>query len=356
MPTGKGWVCKIGQGTVAAGNWTATATFSAVTWGGPVTPPAVPTTDVTIRFFKYSSPGGVYTLIGTANVGITGISKTTYTFPAFSAPAMLFGSGDYVYVDLWWHDNNASVNGDNPSVYVSSSSTQGVANDMQIVLPTFTVAKESVSLYVKKSAVGDTALTLGSTTSANSVPVVVASDQGAVAIGVVSGTALTADQSNTILKSSLYVKKATAGDTALALGSTTSANSLPVVIASDQSPVQVQAVTGTTGGSTSYHTVVSSGTNGTNVKSSAGQVYDGALSNTSGSPIYFRFYDTSGTPTVGTTTIKRTIQVPGNGTVILSWPNGLKFTSGIAWGISTNIGDSDTTAISSSVSIDLGYN
>ena len=117
----------------------------------------------------------------------------------------------------------------------------------------------------------------------------------------------------------------------------------------------VQPVTGTSGGSTPYHSVVSSGTNGTNVKASAGQVYDGVISNTSSSAVYFRFYDTSGTPTVGTTTTKRTIQVPGNGTVLFSWTNGLKFTSGIAWGITTLIADNDTTAISSSVSIDFGY-
>ncbi len=80
---------------------------------------------------------------------------------------------------------------------------------------------------------------LGSKTSANSLPVVIASDQGAVAIGVASGTALAADQTNTILRTSLYVKKSAAADTDLALGSATSANSLPVVIASDQGAVAV---------------------------------------------------------------------------------------------------------------------
>lgn len=120
-------------------------------------------------------------------------------------------------------------------------------------------------------------------------------------------------------------------------------------------PWLVQQQTGTAGGSTPYHSVVSSGTNGTVVKGSAGQVYDGAISNTSSAAVYLRLYDVSSTPTVGTTTIKRTIQVPGNGTVILSWPNGLQFSSGIAYGITTAIADTDTSAISASVSIDLGY-
>ena len=80
---------------------------------------------------------------------------------------------------------------------------------------------------------------LGSKTSANSLPVVIASDQGAVAIGVASGTALVADQTNTILRTSLFVKKAANADTVLALGSATSANSLPVVVASDQGAISV---------------------------------------------------------------------------------------------------------------------
>ena len=112
----------------------------------------------------------------------------------------------------------------------------------------------------------------------------------------------------------------------------------------------------TSGGSTPYHIVVSSGTNGTNVKASAGQVYDGFISNSGSTAVYFRLYDSSSSPTVGTTTIKRTIQVPGSSTVAFSWPNGLKFTSGISWGITGAVADADTTAIASSVSVDFGYN
>ena len=53
---------------------------------------------------------------------------------------------------------------------------------------------------------------------------------------VVSGTALLADQSNTELRVSAYVKTTNAGDTALTVGQTTMANSLPVTLASDQTP------------------------------------------------------------------------------------------------------------------------
>jgi hypothetical protein len=60
---------------------------------------------------------------------------------------------------------------------------------------------------------------------------------GSTTIQATSGTALGADQSNSELRVSTYVKKTTAGDTALALGQATMANSLPVALASDQSNV-----------------------------------------------------------------------------------------------------------------------
>lgn len=62
---------------------------------------------------------------------------------------------------------------------------------------------------------------------------------GTVVIEAVSGTALGADQTNSILKTSLYVKTTAAGDTVLALGRSTKANSLPVTMASDQDNINV---------------------------------------------------------------------------------------------------------------------
>ena len=55
----------------------------------------------------------------------------------------------------------------------------------------------------------------------------------------VAGTALGTDQSGTQLKTSTYVKKTTAGDTALTLGQNTKANSIPITLASDQDDVRI---------------------------------------------------------------------------------------------------------------------
>lgn len=124
-PSGKGWAFAPGAGIIAAGNWSAVVTLSATSPG---------TTDITIRFYKYSS--GVYSSIGTINkTGVVG-AKTGYSFAAASFSSVSFGSSDLLYTDLWWHDLSGAD--DAPVIYVSSSATQGVANDMQVNAPAFT--------------------------------------------------------------------------------------------------------------------------------------------------------------------------------------------------------------------------
>lgn len=141
-PTGRGWVYKPGAGTFANANWSAAATLSAVNWGG-----SSANTDVTIRFSKYSS--GTYTVIGSINVGITSLSKTTYTFSATSMPSTTFGVNDLLHVEMWWHDTNSNASGDNPTVYESTSATQGVANDVQVATSAFTPSSVTKTLRTR---------------------------------------------------------------------------------------------------------------------------------------------------------------------------------------------------------------
>jgi hypothetical protein len=183
-------------------------------------------------------------------------------------------------------------------------------------------------------------------------------------IQATAGTALTADQSNTILKTSLYVKKSANADTVLALGSATSANSVPVVVASDQGAIPAsQSGTwtavpnaATSGGSTPYHSVSGASTNATNVKNAAGQLYGYAISNTNAAARYVKLYDKSSSPTIGTDTPKHTVQIPGNGTVIRAFPVGLVFSNGIGFGTTTGVTDADTGAVSANdLVVDLDY-
>ncbi len=116
-----------------------------------------------------------------------------------------------------------------------------------------------------------------------------------------------------------------------------------------------QPVVGTTGGSIPYHNITAASTNFTNVKGAATQMYGFALSNTSAVPIFVKFYDKVSLPAT-TDTPKHTIQVPGSGTVIRSFPVGLKFTTGFGWAATGAVADNDGTNIAANcvVDFDLG--
>jgi len=117
----------------------------------------------------------------------------------------------------------------------------------------------------------------------------------------------------------------------------------------------VQDVVASSGGSIPYHNISAATTNFNNIKGSACQLYGYALSNTSGSAIYVKFYDKATAPGTGDNP-KRTIQVPANGTVIQTIPKGLKFTSGFGWGATGAVGDNDNTSIAANCVIDFDLN
>jgi len=122
-PTGLGWVYQPGAGTTPATNWSASIRLNV--------PPA---TNATLRFFKWSS--GSYTLIGSIVTSLATGGIATYTFANTAMPAVIFGASDLLYMDLWFQDATG-IAGDTFGVYVSTSATAGVANDMQVTFPSF---------------------------------------------------------------------------------------------------------------------------------------------------------------------------------------------------------------------------
>lgn len=136
--SGNGWLLDAttleGQ-TIAAGNWTPTLNlrYFAASTG------AVATADIHVRAFKRSS-GGIYTQIGSDMVlsgQSIGTSTAQFTFAASSLPLQAFNVGEKLYLDCWLNitantntNSTAQIN-----VSIASSSTQGVANDMQVVTP-----------------------------------------------------------------------------------------------------------------------------------------------------------------------------------------------------------------------------
>lgn len=124
-PTGKGWVYnKPGAGVFATANWSATITVSAAGSG----------TNMTWRAFRYD---GTYHLIGSVTSASAPSAKTAVSFAATSFSTVTFGATDLLYFDLWWNDSGGAA-ADNPVVYISTSSSVGVANDFQVTTSNFT--------------------------------------------------------------------------------------------------------------------------------------------------------------------------------------------------------------------------
>lgn len=180
----------------------------------------------------------------------------------------------------------------------------------------------------------------------------------------VDGSAVTQPVSGTVsITANSAVNVAQFGGSNVVTGTGASGSGIPRVTVSNDSNVlatqsgtwTMQPVAGISGGATASHTISASGTNATSLKASAGQVYNLQVSNAAASACYFRFYNLASSPTVGSSTVYKTIQVPANGTVVAAWPDGLAFSTGIAWSCTGAIGDSDTTSISTNVSIDIDY-
>lgn len=132
-PDGHGFVYSPGAGSFDTSNWSAKVTVGT---NGALQ-------GLTVRAYKYSS--GTYTAIVTLTfTGNPASGKTTITVPASAGAATTFASGDLVYVDLWYFDNQLTADGDNPTLYTGNSAG-GVINDVQITTANFTAGGGSVN-------------------------------------------------------------------------------------------------------------------------------------------------------------------------------------------------------------------
>src|ERR1019366_4371241 len=88
----------------------------------------------------------------------------------------------------------------------------------------------------------------------------------------------------------------------------------------------------TSGGLTKYHSVLSSTAPAVVVKASEGQLYHIKVENTGSSAVVVHFYDTATTPTIGSgTVVWSTLAPPTNSGEVEHIPEGLPFTTGIAY-------------------------
>lgn len=102
-------------------------------------------------------------------------------------------------------------------------------------------------------------------------------------------------------------------------------------------------VPGTSPGSTTSRVKAAASTNSTNLKGSAGVVLGYALYNNTASAKFFKFYNKATAPTVGTDTPAFTVIIPASGGANVSFETGVPFATGIGYGITGAVGDSDAT-------------
>lgn len=135
-PSGHGWLWDVttleGQ-QIVAGNWTPTVRLQIAGGGTPSI-----TADIYIRAYVYN--GGTYTQIGSSmtKTGQTLNSTTAnYAFSATNQALQNFNTGDKLYVDAWLNvtANTGTSSANNVRVSSSSTSGQGIANNVSIVTP-----------------------------------------------------------------------------------------------------------------------------------------------------------------------------------------------------------------------------
>lgn len=140
-----------------------------------------------------------------------------------------------------------------------------------------------------------------------------------------------------------------------ALGQATSANSSPVVIASDQSNVPTSQKPGTSGGTLIYRAVAAGSNNAASIKGSAGQVYGWEIYNAAAAARYVKLYNKASTPAPATDNglLKVVIGIAAGQRAFYNSENGIAFGTGIGIAAVTGISDTDNT---STVANDLVFN
>jgi hypothetical protein len=112
----------------------------------------------------------------------------------------------------------------------------------------------------------------------------------------------------------------------------------------------------TTGGLT-LHRRLSTGTDSTNVKNAAGQLFWGFVTNTNASARYIKFYNSASAPTLGSGTPVLTFLVPpGSSGLQITAEQGLAFSTGIGYTLSTGATDADAVTVAANeIIVNLGY-
>jgi hypothetical protein len=112
-------------------------------------------------------------------------------------------------------------------------------------------------------------------------------------------------------------------------------------------------------GWTPYKIISAATTNATSVKASAAKLGLVIVTNVNAAPRYLKLYNKASAPTVGTDTPVQVYAIPGSttgGGAVIPFPDGLAFSTGLAFALTTGAADSDTAAVAANeVIVNLGY-
>jgi hypothetical protein len=102
--------------------------------------------------------------------------------------------------------------------------------------------------------------------------------------------------------------------------------------------------------------------NATNVKASAGTLYGVQAFSLAAYPVFIKLYNKASTPTPGTDTVVKSIMIPANAApsngagLVLAWPQGIAFGTGLSFSIVKGQGNSDNTSVAAGdCSLNLDY-
>jgi hypothetical protein len=127
-------------------------------------------------------------------------------------------------------------------------------------------------------------------------------------------------------------------------GQATMANSAPVVIASNQTGIPL-GITATANGATASRINAAASNNLTSVKGSAGQLYTIDVFNAAAYNVFLKLYNKASAPVVASDTPVMTIPIQAGGGYSKTWPMGFPFGTGIAYAIVKLQADTDATNV-----------
>lgn len=140
---------------------------------------------------------------------------------------------------------------------------------------------------------------------------------------------------------------------AISLGQKTSANSIPIVIASDQSPIAISDSVSLTGGASTFGKAVTNAAQA--VKAAAGKVYAILVGNNNAAISYLQLFDlATGNVNLGVTVPLASILIPANSSTVIPIIPGMQFNTAISCAGTTTRGGN--TAPGTALDVNIIYN